>query len=129
MNNVKNGLNKVTRLYISLLITSIIFLVSCSSETSIHGLWQDTKVAGSIEFKKNGEVIIIDNIPATVTGTFEIKGADTITFELTATDIMSDSIQPTKKQIVNAKIVKLDNNDLQLNFPGETEIEHYKRVQ
>ncbi|MBL1142124.1 MAG: hypothetical protein HND53_08865 [Proteobacteria bacterium] len=120
-------MNKVKIFYVFLLAASVIFLASCSSELSIHGLWQDTNAAGTIEFKTNGEVIIIDNMSATVTGTFEINKNDSITFELTATDIMSDSIQPTEKRTVTAKIVEFNDNKLQLNFNGE-KIEHYKRL-
>jgi hypothetical protein len=126
MDNIKNVLNKITIQSLSLL--AILFLLySCSSPTSVFGVWQDTTDKGTIEFKENGEVIIIDNMSATVTGTFEVKDNKTITFELTATDIMRDSIQPIEKTIVTAKIIKFNNDDLHLTFAGETEIEQFKR--
>jgi hypothetical protein len=121
-------LKKITALYLSLFTATIIILASCMTQPSIYGLWQDTNEAGTIEFKTNGEVIIIDNMSATVTGTFTVRDNELITFELTATDIMSDSIQPMTKTIVTAKIIKFDNDELQLRFAEKTEIEHYKRV-
>jgi hypothetical protein len=119
-------LKKVTQFTISLLTLSLTFLFSCSSPSSLHGLWQDTQQAGTIEFKSNGEVIIIDNMSATVTGTFELK-ENAIIFELTATDIMSDTLQPTEKRVVTAKIVKFNDNELELDFTGN-EVEKYKRT-
>jgi len=121
-------LKKITTFYLSLLTASIVILASCTTQSSIHGLWQDTKEAGTIEFKTNGEVIIIDNMSATVTGTFNIKENNLITFELTATDILKDSLQPIKKKEVSATIIKLNSDELEISFTGRTEIETYKRV-
>lgn len=121
-------MRKTTILFRFLLTATIIIFAACTTQSSIHGLWQDTKEAGTIEFKTNGEVIIVDNMSATVTGSFELKENDSITFELTATDIMRDSIQPTTKTIVTAKIIKFDNDELQLSFSGNTGVEHYKRI-
>lgn len=121
-------MRKITTIYISLFFATIFILSSCSSQTSIHGLWQDTNEQGTIEFKENGEVIIIDNMSATVTGTFILEGKESIRFEFTATDIMKDSLQPMEKTIVSANIIKFNNDDLLLKFVGRTEVEHYKRV-
>ena len=65
---------------------------------------------------------------ATVTGTYTLEGNKLITFELTATDIMKDSLQPMEKTIVSANIIKFNSDELQLNFVGRTEVDHYKRV-
>lgn len=121
-------MNKVKTLYALLLTATMILLASCSTESSIYGLWQDTNAAGTIEFKTNGEVIIVDNTSATVMGNFSLTEKDVVTFELTATDIMSDSIQPTEKRIVTAKITKLNDDELQLGFAEETDIENYRRL-
>lgn len=120
-------MNKVITLYLSLL-ASILILASCSTQSSLYGLWQDTTEKGSIEFKKNGDVIIVDNMSATATGSFKEED-QLINFELTATDIMKESIQPITKTMVTAKIIKLDKNELQLSFSGQSKIEHYKRIQ
>lgn len=120
-------MNKFALLYLALFPTFLFFLTSCSTQSSLHGLWHDTNDAGTIEFKNNGEVVITDNASATVTGDFILEN-DTITFELTASDILQQSIQPISKTTVKAKIIKLDNDQLQLEFIGHTEIESYKRA-
>jgi hypothetical protein len=121
-------LNKIKPLYVFLFTAFFFFLTSCSTETSIHGLWQDTNDEGTIEFKSDGSVIIIDNMSATVTGTFNIQNNKQITFELTATDIMQDSIKPIEKTTVIAKILEFDKNKLKLSFGNDPDIESYERV-
>lgn len=106
----------------------IMVLSSCSTESSINGLWQDTKDDGTIELKENGDVIIVDNMSVTVTGIYVIDDDNLITFEFTASDILRDSIQPIKKTVVTAKIIKLSGDELQLSFSGETEVESFKRI-
>ncbi len=121
-------MRKITATFLFLFFATTVILTSCSLQASIYGVWQDINDKGTIEFKKNGEVIIIDNMSATVTGTYELKDNQLITFELTATDVMKDSIQPIDKTIVTANIIKLSKNELQINFAGRTGVEHYKRI-
>lgn len=121
-------LNKVTTLYISLLTTFIFALASCSTQSTIHGLWQDTKEAGTIEFKTNGEIIIIDNMSATVTGVYQLKDNGEIKIELTASDILKESLEPIETTVITAQIVKLTSDELQISFGGKIKIENYKRI-
>jgi hypothetical protein len=124
----KCNLKKITTFFLSLVTVSVFILSSCSTQSSLHGLWQDTNAEGTIEFKTNGEVIIIDNMSATLTGTFKLNDNNVITFEFTATDIMKDSIQPMEKTIVTARVVKFNNEELQLSFADNNEVEYYKRI-
>ena len=74
------------------------------------------------------EVIIVDNMSATVTGNYKLEGSDKLIFELTASDIMNDSIQPISKTTVTAKMIKFTHDELQLRFADDNETEDYKRV-
>jgi len=94
----------------------------------LDGLWQGTEDFGTIEFKETGEVIIVDNMSATVMGHYEIEDDGLIKFELMASDILRESIQPIKKTLIRAKIVKLKGNRLQLQFIGKDGIENFRRI-
>ena len=121
-------MKKVTSLYIYLLTVVIIVITSCTTQTTLIGLWESTNESGSIEFKTSGEVIIVDNMSATVIGSYEIEEDDLIKFELTASDILRDSVQPSSKTTITAKIMTLKGDELQLRFTGEDEQENYRRM-
>ena len=84
--------------------------------------------AGTLEFKAIGEVIVVDNMSATLMGHYKVEGNNMIKFELTATDILRDSVQTITKQVITAKIIKLSVDELQLRIAEENELEHYRRV-
>lgn len=105
----------------------LIFLASCATQPSIHGLCQNTTKIGTLEFKANGELISKDNMSATVLGYYQIKD-DSITFRLTASDIFRDSIQAETEAVIKAKIIRLNTDNLQLRIAEEAEIESYKRI-
>lgn len=121
-------MKKVTALYISLLTVTIIILASCTTQSTINGLWESTKNSGTIEFKATGEVIIVDNMSATVTGYYKIEDDDLIKFELTASDILRDSVQPTPKTVITAKIIRVSGDELQLRIDREDGVENYRRI-
>jgi len=83
---------------------------------------------GSIEFKATGEVIVVDNMSATVTGSYQIEEDNLIRFELTASDILRDSVEPVPKTVITANIMTLSGDELQLRFAGEDAIENYRRI-
>ena len=114
--------------HISLIIMVGIALASCATQHTINGLWQNTKEIGTIEFKETGEVIVVDNMSATVTGYYQIGEDDLITFELLASDILRPSVQPIPKTVITAKIITFTGDALQLRFPGEDGLENYQRV-
>jgi len=121
-------MKKITGLYASLLTAMIIVLAACSMPSPINGLWKDTQDDGTIEFKGNGDVIVVDNMSVTVMGTYTIENDNLITFEFTASDILRDSIEPIEKTVVTAKIIKLEGDELQLSFFGDTKTEIFSRV-
>ncbi len=121
-------MKKFAILYISLLVMVSIALAACATQNTINGLWQNSEEIGTLEFKDTGEVIIVDNMSATVTGYYEIGEDDSITFELLASDILRPSVQPIPKTVITAKIIKLTGDALQLGFPGEEGVENYRRV-
>lgn len=118
----------ISRVSISIFTILLIALTSCAEKPSLVGQWQSTKDSGTIEFKPNKEVIIVDNMSATVTGNYKLEGSDKLIFELTASDIMNDSIQPISKTTVTAKMIKFTHDELQLRFADDNETEDYKRV-
>ena len=103
-------------------------LASCGSAPDLNGLWQSTKDSGTIEFKATGEVIIIDNMSATVTGRYELLEGDKLKLQLTATDIMHDSMQAIPEKVINVKIITLNADELHIDYVGELGAEQYKRV-
>ena len=119
---------RITSPYIALFAISLIALISCTEKPSLEGKWQSTKDSGTIEFKSSGEIIIIDNMSATVKGNYKREGNDTLIFELTTSDVMSDSMQPIVKTIVTAKIVKFTKDELHLRFADDDETEDYQRA-
>lgn len=107
---------------------AIIGLASCTTQPAINGLWQSTKEIGTIEFKATGEVIIVDNMSATVIEYYAIENDDLIKLELIASDILRDSVQPSPKTVITAKIVKFNGDELQLQFAGEAGVVNYWRI-
>jgi hypothetical protein len=121
-------LKKVSTFNASLLAVTLYVLVSCATQPTINGLWQGTKEIGTIEFRATGKVIIVDNMSATVTGFYQLKNNGLINFELTASDIFRDSIQPSPKTVITAKIIKLNDDQLQLRITGDNKIKNYSRI-
>ncbi len=97
-------------------------------QPTINGLWQSTQESGTIEFKASGAVTIVDNMSATVIGYYVIEDGDLIKFELIASDILRDSVHPTTKTFLTAKIIRINSDELQLHFVGEGGVENYLRV-
>ncbi len=65
---------------------------------------------------------------ATVIGYYEIVDDDLIKFELTASDILRDSVQPSTKTVLTAKIIRINDDELQLRFTEEGGVENYLRI-
>ena len=115
----------ITR-YIFLLGLVLLFLASCRAPEKIHGLWIGTGDFGSIEFKSSGEVIIVDNMSANLRGRYQIEEDNLVTFEITASDILRESIQPTTTSRVSARIIRLDDEELHLLFLGGEKVELFR---
>ena len=65
---------------------------------------------------------------ATVIGYYEIENDNLIRFELIASDILRDSVQPSPKTVITAKIVQFSGDELQLQFSGESGEGNYFRI-
>ncbi len=122
------SLKKITGAYLSVFTLAFFVITSYAAESNIVGLWESTQNEGSIEFKASGEVIFVDNMSATVTGTYERQGGGLIMIKLIATDILRDSIEAMAKESFIAKATILNNDELQLHIDGEDEVENYRRV-
>jgi len=120
-------LNKVMARSISVLAL-VIVLVSCIAQPTLNGFWQGTEEFGSIEFKATGEVIVVDNMSATLTGYYEIDNDGLIKFEFIASDILRESVQPMEKTVLRARIVELKGDELQLQFLGREGVESFRRL-
>lgn len=121
-------MSKLTSFYISLLAVVIIALTSCDMQPSINGLWQSTNDSGTIEFKKSGEIIVLDNMSGMVTGQYKLKGDNLIEVELTASDILRNSLEPIPNEIWTAEVIKLNESELQLSFSENNKMESYART-
>ena len=121
-------MKKNTSLYRSLLIVTIIVLASCTTQSSLHGFWKNVEGDDTIEFKAGGEVIIVDNMSATVIGNYKIEDNGLLKIELIASDILRDSVQSGPKTTISAKIMTLNSDKLQLQVVGENGVENYRRI-
>lgn len=110
------------------ILAVITALVSCVAQPALNGFWQGTEEFGSIEFKATGEVIVVDNMSATLTGYYEIDNDGLIKFEFIASDILRESVQPMEKTVLWARIVKLKGDELQLQFLGKEGMESFRRL-
>jgi hypothetical protein len=107
---------KTIGVFASLLAVILIVLSSCAAQPRIVGCWHSSDETGTIQFRENGEVTIVDNMSATVAGYYGIEDNDWVKFELIASDILRDSVKPIQKTVVRAKIMLLDDERLQLRF-------------
>ena len=120
-------MNEVNRLHWAwVLLLALIFVASCSNQSNIVGLWQSAGDAGTLEFKVTGEITVVDNMSATMVGRFVIEG-DSLTFELTGSDILRESVQPIPTIVLKADF-DLQGDELILHLNGEDETEIYRRV-
>ena len=102
-------------------------LVSCSTESELVGVWQSTDDEGRIEFKSTGEVVVTDNMAATVSGRWEIDEDGLLRLELTGSDILRDSVQPMPESVIEAHF-ELIGDELTLLLSGGAESESYRRI-
>lgn len=122
------SLKKITGAYLSVLTLAFFVITTYAAESNIVGLWESAQDKGSIEFKASGEVIVVDNMSATVTGSYERQEGGLIMITLLATDILRDSVEAMPKETFIAKATILNDDELQLHIDGEDEVENYRRV-
>ena len=92
------------------------------------GLWRSTG-KGTVEFKKDGSFVILDNMGAIVEGTYARSDGD-ISLQITDTNIMRKKMEPlTTPEVLSAKMV-IDGDQLSLtHISGNTEeVENYTRI-
>lgn len=120
-------MNRIGWLSPTVALAAMVLLISCSTRPEVVGLWQSTEDEGTLELTSTGEVVVTDNLSATVTGRYEIEDDGSIRLELTGSDILRDSIQPTPKTIIRAR-VELAGDELTLLFDGGRATERYRRI-
>jgi len=120
-------MNRIAWVAVAMVLVATGLLVSCSTEPELVGLWQRTDDEGTIEFKSTGEVTVTDNMAATVTGRYEIEGDGSLRLEITGSDILRDSVQPTSESVIEAHF-ELTGDELTLLFDGGSDSESYRRI-
>ncbi len=112
-----------------LAIAVAFMLASCASKPSEIGKWRSTGDAGTIEFRKDGTFVIVDNMGSTSLGNYLIDENEGIKLTITRTDILRKNMEPViSPETINAKIF-VRENQLELTTISENapEIEIYKR--
>lgn len=120
-------MNRIGWVCAAIALVATVLLVSCSAESELVGLWQSTDDDGTIEFESTGEVVVTDNMAATVSGRYEIEEDGSLRLELTGSDILRDSVQPMPEAVIEAHF-ELTGDELTLLFNGGSESESYRRV-
>lgn len=120
-------MNRISWVSVAIALVATVSLVSCSTESELVGLWQRTDNEGTIEFKSTGEVVVTDNMAATVSGRYELEEDGSLRLGLTDSDILRDSVQPMPEAVIEAHF-ELTGDELTLLFSGGSESESYRRI-
>jgi hypothetical protein len=120
-------MNRFSWVSVAIALVATVLLVSCLTESELVGLWQSTDDEGTIEFKSTGEVVVTDNMAATVTGRYEVEEDGSLRLELTGSDILGESVRPMPEAVIEAHF-ELKGDELTLLFYGGSESESYRRI-
>lgn len=111
-----------------LLALAVLFLfAACNPEPDVVGKWKAIGDQGTLEFREDGSVEMVDNMGAVFKGTYDISNSGKLKLIFTQHNILSKNIKPMKKpEIVNVKIYAM-RNELTLTSPDTKEIIKYRR--
>ncbi len=123
---------KILKPFFSLLVVvAAIVLAACAEKEppapSELGKWEHTTDVGSLEFKADGEVVMVDNMRATVVGTYLITPDGEMRLELTKGNIMQDSIELMDEPIEITARYFINEDTLTLSFDGQADV--FRRVE
>ena len=116
--------NLVSRLVLGGLI---IFLSACGEDNSrFVGLWVSDTGKGSIEFKANNDVVVIDNMGLKVTGNYRVENDYTIFLRLKGRDIFDKQSKDTSNYAIRVNY-EIKGGKLKLTIEDEGEVLDYRR--
>jgi nitrogen fixation-related uncharacterized protein len=100
------------------IIVMAVFFWGCASRPAVTGRWQDVQGPATVRFEAGGVFHGMDNEGMAVSGTYRLKGADGILFQVDHGD--------NRIEVVEARIT-LQEDRMVLIFPGEKEVQAYRR--
>ncbi len=110
-----------------LAITALFLFAACTPAPDVVGKWNAIGEPGTLEFHEDGSVEMVDNMGATLKGSYNISRSGNVKLIFTQSDILSDHMKPMDEpEIVNAKIY-VQKNELTLTSPDIKEVLRYRR--
>lgn len=110
-----------------LLLSALVLLSACGADTPEIGKWVSDSGQGSIEFKSNGDVIVIDNMNLEVTGSYNIEDNDSVLFRLKGKNIFDPKATPTNITYTIRANYEIKGDKLKLTVEEEGEVLDYRR--
>lgn len=108
-------------------IAALFLFTACTPAPDVIGKWKAIGEPGSLEFHENGSVVLVDNMGATLKGSYRISKSGYVEMIITHTDILSDHMKLLDEpETVNVK-VHVKNNELTLTSPDTEEFIRYRR--
>jgi len=113
---------------VGVLTLSAVALVSgCSKvDSPIVGKWVSDSGQGSIEFKPNEDVIVVDNMDLKITGKYKIEDDYTIFLRLKGPDIFNKESKEVSRYAIRANY-EIRGNKLKITVEDEGEVLDYRR--
>lgn len=107
--------------YLLAIITAF-SLNGCEQSPDELGLWNAVGDDGSIEFKSSGEIILVDNMKATLIGHYRRDANDSLEIEFSASNILKQDIEPIEPMLVQASIAIVGDELVISHGDGEKDI-------
>jgi hypothetical protein len=108
-------------------IAALFLFAACTPAPSVIGKWKAIGEPGTLEFHENGSVEMVDNMGATLKGSYVISRSGNVKLIFTHSDILNDHIKPMDEpETVNGKIY-VQKNELTLTSPETKEVLRYRR--
>ncbi len=101
-------------------------LTGCGQPPDLVGAWSGERDEGSLEFRDDGQVIVVDEQKGTVRGRYVVEAEDRIVLRLDSTDILRDGLESIPEEVRTATI-SLDGDQLTMKIEGEDRAAVYRR--
>lgn len=101
------------------IILPVLFILSCAHPLEVIGTWQEPGKSSTLEFRKDGAFIAVDDMGMAVSGTYTLQANGNIAFRITHQD--------ASVEIIKGTLTKR-GDELIFATEGEKEILIYKKV-
>ncbi len=99
----------------------LVLLFACSNEPNEIGVWEHTTDEGSLEFKADGRVIMVDNMKSTVAGTYRLTDSGELSLNLTMSNIMKEELEQMDPFEIKAQM-QVNGDTLEFIIDGQTDV-------